>query len=165
MARYCAAPKRVHWRAALGILGYVRRTSSFGIAFRRGSEGRFNLQAFADADFVSKAADRTSVSGELIMCGGACVSWLSRTQECVTLSTNEAEYVALGDIAKEVLFCRQVWRFMLPDVGMPCIPVFEDSEGAVQFAQNPTTNSNSKHIDVQHHFLRELVGRLSLIHV
>ena len=56
---------------------------------------------------------------------------------------------------------------MLPGVGMPCIPVFEDNQGAVQLAQNPITNSNSKHIDVRHHFLRELVGRkdISIIHV
>lgn len=61
----------------------------------------------------------------------------SRTQKCVTLSTMEAEYVALADITKEVLSFRQVWRFMLPDVGMPCIPVFEGNQGAVQLAQNP----------------------------
>ncbi|CAN0504724.1 unnamed protein product [Laminaria digitata] len=50
---------------------------------------------------------------------------------------------------------------------MPCIPVFEDNEGAVQLAQNPSTNSNSKHIDVRHHFLRELVGRkeIAITHV
>ena len=48
---------------------------------------------------------------------------------------------------------------MLPEVGIPCIPVFEGNEGAVQFAQNPITNSNSKHIDVRHHFLRELPGK------
>ena len=56
---------------------------------------------------------------------------------------------------------------MLPDVGMPCVPVFEDSEGAVQLAQNPISNSNSRHIDVRHHFLRELVGRreISIFHV
>ena len=74
MARYGTEPKRVHWRAALGIVGYVTRTSSFGIAFRRGSEGGFNLQAFADAEYASKAADRRPLSGELVMCGGACVS-------------------------------------------------------------------------------------------
>ena len=154
VARYCASPKFVHWKAALGILGYVRRTSSFGITFQRGTVGGLSMQVFADADYASKAADRRSVSGGLVMCGGACVSWFSRTQKCVTLSTTEAEYVALADVMKEVLFLRQVWRFMLPDVGMPCIPVFEDNEGAVQLAQNPITNSNSKHIDVRHHFLR-----------
>ena len=46
----------------------------------------------------------------------------------------------LQSVMKEVLFLRQVWRFMLPDVGTPCIPVFEDNEGAVQLAQNPITN-------------------------
>ena len=75
--------------------------------------------------------------------------------------------MALADVIKEVLFLRQVWRFMLPDVGMPCIPVFEDNEGAVQLAKNPITNSNSKHIDVRHHLLRDLVRRkgISIIHV
>ena len=116
---------------------------------------------------VTKAADRRSVFGGLVMCGDACVSWFSRTQKCVTLSTTEAECVALADIVKEVLFWRQVWSFMLPDVRMPCIPVFEDNEGAVQLAQNPISNSNSRHIDVRHHFLRELVGRreISIFHV
>ena len=54
---------------------------------------------------------------------------------------------------------RQVWRFMVPLAGMPCNPVFEDNHGASQLAHNPITNSNSKHIDGRHHFIRELVGR------
>ena len=63
------------------------------------------------------------------MCGGACVCWFSRTQKCVTLSTSEAEYVALGDAVKELLFLRQVWRFMLPGKGMPCFSIFEGQSG------------------------------------
>ena len=116
------------------------------------------MQVFADADYPSKATDRRSVSGGLVMCGGASVSWFSRTQKCVTLSTTEAKYVALADVIKEVLFLRQVWRFMLPEVGMPCIPVFEDNEGAVQLTQNPITNSNYKHIDARPPFLGNWQG-------
>ena len=108
----------------------MRRTSSFGITFQRGTSASLNLQVFADADYANVAADRRSVSGGLVMCGGGCVSWFSRTQKCVTLSTTESEYVALADVMKEVLFLRRVWRFMLPDVGMPCIPVFEDNQRA-----------------------------------
>ena len=78
-------------------------------------------------------------------------------KKCVTLLTSEAEYIALGDAVKELLFLRQVWRFMLPSKALSCFTVFEDNQGAVQLAQNPVTNSNSKHIDVRHHFLRELV--------
>ena len=121
-----------------------------------------SLQSFADADFASKAADRRSVSGGVVMCCGGPVAWLSRTQKCVTTSTTEAEYVALGDVVKEALFLRQVWRFFLPDASMPLIPVFEDNEGAISLASNPITNSNSKHIDVRHHFLRELVERAEI---
>ena len=55
----------------------------------------------------------------------------SRTQRCATLSTSEAEYVALGDAVKELLLLRQVCRFMLPGKGMPCFPIFEDNQGAV----------------------------------
>ena len=115
------------------------------------------LKLFADADYASKATDMRSVSGGAIMCGGACVCWFSRTQKCVTLSTSEAEYVAHGDAVKELLFLRQVWHFMSPGKGMPCFSIFEDNQGAEQLAQNPVSNSKSKHIDVRHHVLRELV--------
>ena len=136
---------------------YINGTSEYGITFQRGTSSSISLEVFADADYASKATDRRSVSGGVIMCGGASVCWFSRTQKCVTLSTSEAEYVALGDAVKELLFLRQVWRFMLPSKVMPCFPVFEDNQGAVQLAENPITNSNTKHIDVRHHFLRELV--------
>ncbi|CAB1117636.1 unnamed protein product [Ectocarpus sp. CCAP 1310/34] len=151
VARYCASPKEIHWRAGLGILGYVVRTSDLGISFRRGSVAGLSMEVFADADYASKAADRRSVSGGLVMCGGGCSSWFSRTQKCVTLSRTVAEYVSLADVMKEVLFLEQVWRFMFP--------VFEDNQGAIHLAQNPISSSNSKHIDVRHHFIRELVSR------
>ena len=76
------------------------------------------MQVFADADYASKATDRRSVSGGLVTCGGSSVSWISSIQKCVTVSTTEAKYVALADVIKEVLFLMQIWRFMLPEVGM-----------------------------------------------
>ena len=101
------------------------------------------------------------------MNGSACVSWFCRTQKCVTLSRTEAEYVALTDVVKKTPFFRHVWRFILPSVGMLCIPVLEDNQGAVQLAQDPITNSNSTHVHVRHQLLRELVGRktASIFHV
>ena len=81
-------------------------TSDFGITFQRGSG--LELVAFTDADYASKATDRRSVSGGATVCAGACVCWFSRTQKCVTLSTTEAEYVALADTIKEAMFMRYV---------------------------------------------------------
>ena len=73
----------------------------------------------------------------------------------------------MSDMGKENLFLRQVWYFMLPKARMPCIAMYEDNEGAIQIAKHPISNSNSKHIDVRHHFLRELVERkeIEIIHV
>ena len=56
-----------------------------------------SLEVFADADYASTAIDRSSVSGEAIMCGVAHVCWISIAQKCVTLSTSEAEYVTLDE--------------------------------------------------------------------
>ena len=91
------------------------------------------------------------------MCAGGPASWHSKMQKCVTLSTTQAEYVAMSDMGKEILFLRQVWCFMLPKARMPCIAMYEDNEGVIQIAKHPICNSNSKHIDLRHHFLRELV--------
>ena len=87
------------------------------------------------------------------MFGGASAYWFSRTQRGVTLSTPKAKYVTFKDAMKELLFLRQVWRFMLPGKGMPCFPVFKDNQGAMHLAQNPVTKSSSKHIDAPHHSL------------
>ena len=109
VARYCTAPRAIHWKAALDVLECINgSTSEYGITFQRGTLYSISLEVFADADYASKATDRRSVSRGVIMCGGASVCWFSRTQKYVTLSTSEAEYVALGDAVKELLFLRQI---------------------------------------------------------
>ena len=157
VARYTNSPRAIHEKTAVGILEYIFFTSDFGITFQRGSV--LELVAYADADYASNATDRRSVSGGAVMCAGACVCWFSRTQKCVTLSTTEAEYVALADTIKEVIFLRYVWSFILPGLGSACITVFEDNKWARHLSHNPVRASNLKHIDLRHHFLRELVLR------
>ena len=106
------------------------------------------------------------MSGGVVMCAGGAVSWHSKTQKCDSLdySGGVCGYVGHGE-GDFVL--RQVWCFMLPKARMPCIAMCEDNEGANQIAEHPISNSTSKHIDVRHHFLRELVERkeIEIIHV
>ena len=71
---------------------------------------------YADSDYASKATDRQSVSGGAIVCGGAPVAWLSRSQKCITFSTSEAEYVAMGDCVKGALFVRLIRCFLFPEI-------------------------------------------------
>lgn len=124
-------------------------------------------EVYVDADYASNETDRRSVSGAIVLCGGAPVAWFSRTQKCVTLSTTEAEDVAMGDGVKEALFVNGVLAFMMPNKDLEGIMVLENKEGAIALAENPLSSSNSKHIDVRHHFLRDLVdkGKIDVEHV
>ena len=166
-ARYCSAPTLIHWKVARSILGYAMRTSSYGISFQRGTFTGISLISFADADYASRSTDRRNVSGGVVMCAGGPASWDSKTQKCVTLSTTQAEYVAMSDMGKDILFLRQVWCFMLAKARMPCVAVYEDNEGTIQIAKHSIANSNLKQTDVGHHFLREVVERMEveIIHV
>ena len=79
VARYCSAPKAIHWKSVLGVLVYSNGTCGSGITYQRGTTVGISLEVFADADYASRATDRRSVSGGAIMCAGACVCWFSRT--------------------------------------------------------------------------------------
>ncbi|CAM9233072.1 unnamed protein product [Pylaiella littoralis] len=83
---------------------------------------------------------------------------MSSTQKIVTLSTTEAEYVALGDGVKEALFAKAVASFLVPALSQNIIKVLVDNEGAINLASNPLSSARTKHIDVRFHFVRELVS-------
>ena len=89
--RYFHSPKLVHWKAALHILQYIRLTSGHGITFQRGVGSGVDLELYVDSDFASRDTNRRSVSGGVVMCAGACVSFFPRTRKSVTLSSTEAE--------------------------------------------------------------------------
>ena len=99
-------PTGRHWQAVLQIIQYLLGTKDLSLTYERGPD--FTLSVYTDANFVEKADDRRSVSGVVVTLDSATVSWLSSTQKIVTLSTTEAEYVALGDGVKEALFAKAV---------------------------------------------------------
>ena len=132
-------------------LEYLNATSDLGITFRKDSDLgsvqlEFDLETYVDAHYAHKVEDRRSVSGVAVNCGCALVSWSSRTQTCVTLSTTEAEYVAIADGVKEAQYVRGILAFLMPSLGSMSIGVYEDSKGAIDLARNPLSSSNSKQI-------------------
>ena len=154
VARYAVDPGVSHWKAVRKILAYVAGTRDLGLTFRKGISS--NLSAFADASYAAKSDDRKSASKRAEMYAGSLVMWFSRTQKAVTLSSTEAEYVRIGECAKEVLFLRGILEFFDPGQSMVCIPIYEDNAGAIKLAENPLSSARSRHIDVRHHFVRNL---------
>ncbi|CAB1120053.1 unnamed protein product [Ectocarpus sp. CCAP 1310/34] len=167
VARHSHEPKKSHWKAAQKILNYLLETAHLTLKFKRDSSVDVGTLVYVDADFASKATDRRSVSGAMVFVAAMLVVWISRTQKCVSQSTSEAEYLAMGDGVKEALFVNGMLQFLRPSVKPRKIDVLEDNEGAIALAENPLSSSRSKHIDVRHHFLRNLTeeGVIEVTHV
>ncbi|CAA7013023.1 unnamed protein product [Microthlaspi erraticum] len=144
-----AKPKQSHLQAVKKILRYVKGTVNLGIFYSKGSNR--NLAGYCDADWAGCADDRKSTSGGCFFLGNNLIAWLSKKQNSVSLSTAEAEYIALGSCCTQLIWMRQ----MSADYGMESGPflVYCDNKSA----KNPVQHSRTKHIDIRHHFVRELV--------
>lgn len=116
----------------------------------------FVITAFCDSDYAGDKDTRLSVTGFVIYIANTPISWRSRGQKSVTLSSSEAEYVALSEVCAEILFVKQLCEFLNMKVKLP-IQVMVDNVGAIFLSQNQSVNQRTRHIDVRYHFLREHV--------
>ena len=112
-----------------------------------------SLVGFSDSDFAGCKLDRKSTSGTCCLFGSFLVSWFSRKQVSVALSTAEAEYVAAGSCCSQILWMKQ----QLKDYGLSLdhIPLKCDNTSAISLTKNPVQHSRTKHIDIRHHFIRD----------
>ena len=106
VAQYAQKPGKQHWRAVKRIIAYLIKTKNFGLCFGRSSD---QLIGFCDADYAGDLQTRRSTSGFLFLHLGGPVSWASRRQPCVALSTTEAEFVAAAEATKEAVWFQQLF--------------------------------------------------------
>jgi hypothetical protein len=162
-ARYQANPKESHLVALKRILKYVKCTLNFGLWYGRQTE--LNLIGFTDADFVGDKLDRKSTSVTCQFLGGSLVSWSSRKQTSMALSTAEAEYIAAGSYCTQILWMIQTlqdYNLRFRKVSIMC-----DNISAIIISKNPVLHARTKYIKIRHHFIRDHVkrGDIELIHV
>lgn len=152
-----------HITAVKHILRFVKGTLDRGICFRQTSKPSRLLEAFSDADYANDVSTRRSTTGYTITLGGSTICWRTRRQRSVALSTTEAEYMSISDCAKHVVWFRRLLFIlthspMAPtSVHLPPTSFFNDNNGAVFLSQEAALNSRSKHIDIRHHYIRDLV--------
>jgi hypothetical protein len=157
-----------HWAAVIRILKYIKNTRQQVLLFRRNPTptDHLVLSCYVDADWASEEDGRKSQGGYVAAINGSAVAVRSMRQRIVTLSSMESEYVAAVEAAKEIVWLRQ----LLTDLGYSqSSPTYlwEDNRSAIFFSEAPTNHHRTKHIDVRHHFLREMVnkGILKLQHI
>ncbi|XP_068674749.1 uncharacterized protein [Montipora foliosa] len=153
LSQFLVAPMKGHWIALKPVLRYLKGTLDFELCYRKCDDG-LTLIGYSDADWASSTDDRRSISGYCFSLNraGPHISWKSRKQPTVALSSCEAEYIALAAAVQEGMYLTQ----MVKDIGEVSGPVliFEDNQGTIALSKNPVNQRRSKHIDVRYHFVR-----------
>ncbi|CAM8923229.1 unnamed protein product [Rhodiola kirilowii] len=162
-ARYQADPKESHLLQVKRIIKYVCGTIDFGIWYTKDTNPC--LVGYCDADWAGNAEDRKSTSGGCFFLGNNLVSWFSKKQNSISLFTTDAEYIAAGSCCTQLLWMKQ----MLSEYGVEQkeMTLYCDNMSAISISKNPVQHSRTKHIDIRHHFIRELVEQkvVNLKHV
>ena len=148
VARFCDNPGPPHWEAVKRIFCYLKGTRDFWLVF---GESGPQIAGYTDADGMAHD-DRHAISGYAFLIDGGAVSWSSKRQPIVSLSTAEAEYIAATHAAKEAIwlknFIDELYKHDDP------LTLYSDSQSAIALARNEQFHARTKHIDIRYHFIR-----------
>jgi hypothetical protein len=163
LSQFNTNPGPVHLTAVKRVYRYLRGTPDLGITYSASDESDIEMHAdfshpavYTDADWANSKDDRKSISGYVSIFAGGATTWSSKKQATVALSTMEAEYIALSHAARENLWLRSLFTELSLPPSKP-FPIFCDNRGAIDFTFNAGYHARSKHIDMRHHFIRDLV--------
>ena len=166
LARFNTNPGIAHWKAVKHLFRYLRGTMDLVFTYSPCPHSSELFRTYSDADHAGKLHSRKSTGGFVVMVGTGAVSWSSKLQSMVGLSSTEAEYVAGNEAGKEVMWMRN----LLTEIGYT-LPgpstLFMDNNSAISVTKNPTHHSKMKHVDLRLHWLRDVVesGYLFPIHL
>jgi ATP-binding cassette subfamily B (MDR/TAP) protein 1 len=148
VSRFMKNPGEAHWNAVKWILRYLKGNSRSCLCF---GSGDLVLQSYTDVYYAGDANSRKSTSGYMMTYAGGAVSWQSRLQKCVLLSTTDAEYIAAVDACKEVLWMQNFLQEL--DMKQKKYTLYCDSQSAIHLAKNPSFHARTKHIEVRYHWI------------
>jgi hypothetical protein len=161
LSQFMSQPKQTHWIIAKPVLRYLRGTIGYGM--RYASSVDLSLQGYADAYWARSTIDIKNTFDCCFPLGSAMVSWCSRKQSSVALSTAEAEYIALSVAVREAVWLRKLLTDLFDHEMDPTI-IHCDNHSCVNLFENPVFHDRSKHIEIKYHYIRDIVQRKT-IHV
>lgn len=159
ISRFNNQPGPSHWTAVKHLMRYLMATSSVKLNFSR--QMNSNITCYSDADWANDKDERRSCTGYVFLKNGGAISWYSKRQPTIALSSTEAEYMALSTCTQELLWLRQLetefWHMDAPTL------IYCDNQSAIRLAVNDIYQIRTKHIDVRHHFVRERLLNKQLV--
>ncbi|GAU37152.1 hypothetical protein TSUD_293100 [Trifolium subterraneum] len=153
--KYMERPTEMHYATVKRILRYVKGTLNYGIWYKTTEEDRLSLIGWTYSDYAGDHDDRKSTSGYVFTIGIGVISWSSKKQPIVTLSTTEAEFVSASACACQGIWLRSILNHLSLTQSNGTI-IYCDNSSSIKLAKNPIMHGRSKHIDVRYHFLRDL---------
>ena len=155
LSRFLANPGPSHWKGVKRVFRYLNGTKDFGLVFQK--TGQVCLEGFSDSDWAGDLDNRRSTSAYVMMLGGGAVSWKSKRQESVALSSTEAEFMASTAACKEVMWMKD----FLSELGFHqgTVRMYSDNQSSIKVMKNPVGHSRMKHIELQAYYVRDLIQK------
>ncbi|XP_031258360.1 secreted RxLR effector protein 161-like [Pistacia vera] len=157
VSRFMSNPGKPHWSALKGILRYLKETRSVGIVLKKNQNSDCCVDGYANANYIGDVDKRKSTFGFVFTLWGNVVSWKSKLQHMVTLSSTESEYVALTEAVKEASWLKG----LINELGLEqqTMVINSDSQSAIHLCKNQVFHERTKHVDVRLHFIREMIEK------
>ena len=146
------------------IFHYLKGTIDYRIQYLHSDLGT-KVIGYADADWAEEK-DQKSISGNVFIMSGGAIAWSAKKQGSIALSTLEAEYISLSHATRHIIWHQMMVRELGFEPDRP-FNLNNDNRGAIALTRDPQFHGQSKHIDIRHHFLRELIerGNLKIQHI
>ena len=152
LSQYLQDPGRAHWEQAKRVIRYLKGTRDLELKF--GPSG--GVEGFTDASWGNNTDDRHLICGYVFMLNEGVISWSSKKQSVVALSSTEAKYIGITHAAKEATWIRHLLsELYLPLILKYPITLYCDNKSAIELVKNATFHSRTKHIAIHYHFIRE----------
>ena len=151
LSRHSHTPGQRHHTATKRVFCYLRGTSDHYILY----DGKSTVKGpviYSNADWAGDPSDRKSTTGYTAILSGAAISWSSKKQSTVALSSTEVEYIAAACATQEATWIQT----FLSKIGHPLkkpIPLYVDNQSAIKLIQNPVAHDRTKHIDIKYHYI------------
>ncbi len=168
MARHVNQPLEKHWSQIKRIFRYLKGTINYALVYSKNNNNtnsnnvnhnniNNSIIGYSDASYAPNFEDRKSIGAYIFLFNNGPISWSSKKQPIIALSSCEAEYIALTECAKEALWLGNLHKELNPKSNEPFI-LYEDNQSSIKIASNNIFSNRTKHIDVKYHFIRDLVN-------
>ncbi|KAH9668944.1 hypothetical protein KPL70_021590 [Citrus sinensis] len=161
VSRFLSCPGKVHWNAIKWIMRYLKGSSTCGLLYGKTKSDKIEVMGFVDSDFAGDLDRRKSTSGYMFVLNSYLISWKSSLQTVVALSSTEAEFIATTEAVKEAMWLRGLLNELW--LNQKTVQIFCDNQSAIHLVKNQMYHERTKHIDVKLQFIRDEVGKGTVV--